>query len=66
MTWPCDKYDIGVLQGLSIFNLLVKTKLWHRKDERFASEAFNLAMSKNMALSYKDTICKGGRYSSKR
>ena len=40
---------------MSLFNLLVKTKLWRRKDERLAS-AFDLAMSNNTSLSYEDAI----------
>ena len=54
-TWPCDEYDMDVLQGMSLFNLLVKTKLWRRKDEKLAS-AFDLAMSNNNSLSYEDAI----------
>jgi hypothetical protein len=39
------------LQGFSLFNMLVKTKHWRKKDEKTAM-AFDLAMANNTALSY--------------
>jgi hypothetical protein len=55
VTWLCDDYDVDVMQGFSLFNLLVKTKLWRMKDERIAT-AFDLAMANNTALSYESAV----------
>jgi hypothetical protein len=55
VTWPCDEYDVDILQGFSLFNMLVKTKLWRKKDEKVAT-AYDLAMSNNTALSYEAAV----------
>jgi hypothetical protein len=55
VTWPCDEYDVDILQGFSLFNMLVKTKLWRKKDEKVAT-AYDLAMSNNTALLYEAAV----------